>query len=108
MKQMIVLEEPLNTEVNDISEFVKEYQNIQVLKKELEVREKIYKKFLLESLPDKDKPYLDEDYECFTTEIKSKRLDNVWIKKIISDYKLNPEYNETSFKKITIKRRVLK
>ena len=104
---MIVLEDPLNPGIDDLSSFLKEYQSIQVLKRELELREKLYKKFLLENLPaDKESPFNDGKYSAYVTETVTNRMDNDWVKNYFKNNLIEVPLKATTSQRLNV--RVLK
>jgi hypothetical protein len=104
MKTIIALEEPLNVEIDDIQDVIKEYQRIQTIKRELETREKIYKKFLQEKLPvGKDNKYTNDEYEAYITEIESERIDNDQVRKLYEDLNKIVPVNKSISKRLNIK-----
>ena len=104
MKEVIILEEPLNSEIDDISMFLKEYQDIQRFKRELEIREKIYKTYLLKNLPkNKDNAYNDGKYVAYVTETTTNRMDSDWIKEYFKSNLIEVPLKETASQRLNVR-----
>jgi hypothetical protein len=104
MKQMIILEEPLNPEIDEISSFLKEYQSIQVMKKELELREKLYKAYLLKTLPkSKENSFKDGKYCAYVSEVETKRADSEWVKNYFEKNLIEPPLKATKSYRLNVR-----
>lgn len=104
MKHILALEEPLNPEIQEISEFIKEYNSIQIMKKELELREKFYKKHILETLKEQyENNYDDGKYRLTITSVTTNRDDSEWIKDYFEKNNIEIPKKTTSYDKLNLK-----
>jgi hypothetical protein len=106
MRTIYIEENVLSEELNNIEEYVTEYKRILALKRELEIKENLYKNRLLKEFSKHQEKQEIGNYYVWTTKTKRKSFDQNWLKQHLKDSGTTPLMIETESIRLNVRRRL--
>lgn len=105
MKQVLALDDVPQYEAMNEEQLIKEYRQLEIMKREVELRLKNAKENLIASLESRDdKTFRNDKYIAHLKEIKTRRIDSQWVKDFVREQGIEPVTKESISNRLDIKR----